>query len=185
MKKILLLSVSLLFIASLAFAQAGSIGLFINLEGTNCDVYDYPGIVLIYVVHVYTPGATAAQFRVVCGWGAEFSLLSEAVTPPYISSGNSQTGIAIAYGTCVASPNMILTLSYFAQGLSKACSYCQVMDDLTVGPPGIYVADCASPPNLLTATGGDVVINPDATCMCNIPVEETSWGHVKALYHND
>jgi hypothetical protein len=34
----------------------------------------------------------------------------------------------------------------------------------------------------LTATGGDVVINPIEGCFCDIPVEETSWGQIKSLY---
>jgi hypothetical protein len=183
MRKLLLLSLVILCVSSFAFAQPpGSIGLFADPGATTCDVYDVPGLLLIYVVHVYTPGATGAQFRVVCAWGANLTYLSDAVTPPYISIGNSQTGIAIAYGMCVPSPNMILTLQFFAQGLSGPCSYCQVMEDPTANPPGIYVTDCASPPNLLTATGGDVVINPEPGCYCNIPIEETSWGQIKSLY---
>jgi hypothetical protein len=77
---------------------------------------------------------------------------------------------------------MILTIQFFAQGLSGPCSYCQVMADPTATPPGIYVTDCSSPPLLLNATGGDVVINPIPGCFCNIPVEETSWGQIKSLY---
>ncbi|MCK4776515.1 MAG: hypothetical protein KAT30_17080, partial [Candidatus Krumholzibacteria bacterium] len=74
-------------------------------------------------------------------------------------------------------------IDYFAQGLSPPCSYIQVVaDPLAYDPPGIQVADCAFPPNVVNATGGDVVVNPDASCMCNIPVEETTWGKVKALY---
>lgn len=183
MRKMLLLSMVLLCASSPAFAQyPGSIGLFADPGATTCDVYDVPGILSIYAVHVFTFGATGAQFMVTCAWGANMMYLSDVVTPPYISIGNSQTGIAIAYGMCVPSPNMILTIQYFAQGLSDPCSYCQVMADPTANPPGIYVTDCGSPPLLLNATGGDVVVNPEPGCYCNIPVEETSWGQVKALY---
>lgn len=187
MKRFMLLSIGLLLVSSLAFAQTGSIGLFSDVMGTNCDVYDSaPGLVLVYVVHVYTPGATASQFIVADMWGNTMTYLSEAVTAPYIKigtcAGPAATGCAIAYGGCVGSPNMILTLQYFASGTTPTCSYLQVMADPSATPPGIYVTDCADPPNLLTATGGDVVLNPDATCMCDIPVEETSWGQIKSLY---
>jgi hypothetical protein len=32
------------------------------------------------------------------------------------------------------------------------------------------------------ATGGDIVVNPDGSCMCDIPVESTTWGKIKELY---
>jgi hypothetical protein len=168
----------------MAFAQTGSIGLFADVGATNCDVYDVvPGLVIVYVVHVYTPGATAAQFKVDhLSWGAgTLTYLAEFATPPYIPIGNSQTGITIAYGSCQPSPNMIMTIQYFGSALTPPCSYIQVVPDPAANPPGILVAEC-TPPSLKVATGGDVVVNPDPTCFCNIPVEETTWGQVKALY---
>jgi hypothetical protein len=27
-------------------------------------------------------------------------------------------------------------------------------------------------------------VNPDVTCMCSVPVNETTWGGIKALYQN-
>jgi hypothetical protein len=189
MKRLLLLSVSLLLVASLAFAQGGSIGLFSTPLANNCDVYDIPGLVLVYVVHVYSPGATAAQFIVddLTWSGGAMIYLAETVTAPYIKIGTCAMsgggiGCAIAFGGCMPSPNMMLTIQYFGNGFSPTCGYIQVMPDPSATPPGIYVTDCSSPPLLLNATGGDVVINPDATCMCNIPVEETTWGGIKNLY---
>jgi hypothetical protein len=185
MKRALLIVFCLSFLAGAVNAQVpGSIGLFADPAASYCDVYDYaPGIVIVYVVHVMTTGATASQFRVDSNsWGANMLYLSEVVTPPYYAIGNSQTGVSIAYTYCVPSPNMIMYIQYFAQGLSATCSKIKVVDHPTATPPGIYVVDCSDPPNLLTATGGSVVINPDATCMCDIPVEETTWGKIKSLY---
>ena len=188
MKRFMLLSVGLLLVAGLAFAQGGSIGLFSTPAPVNCDVYDIPGVIMVYVVHVFSPGATAAQFIVNdVSWGNLMIFLAEAATPPYIKIGTCTMsggggGCAIAFGMCVPSPNMMLTITYFAQGMTGPCSYIQVMADPSAMPPGIYVTDCSSPPILLNATGGDVVVNPDATCMCNIPVEETTWGQIKSLY---
>ncbi len=185
MKKALLLAVCLMLAGTVAFAQPpGSIGIFADTGGTNCDIYDSaPALITTYVVHVYTPGATASQWRLDCvtwnngGW----SYLGE--TSPYTAViGNSQTGIAIAYGYCAASPNLLLTVNWFGSGLASTCQFCQIVDDPTAVPPGIYVADCEDPPNVVTATGGDVVINPIEGCFCNIPAEETSWGQLKALY---
>jgi hypothetical protein len=189
MKRFLLLSIGLLLVAGLAFAQPGSIGVFSNVTGTNCDLYDVaPGLVLIYVVHTMTAGATASQFRVVCAWGFNMTYLAESPTAPYIKIGTcggpAGFGCAIAYGSCRPGPNMILTMQYFASGLSAPCSYCQVMPDISITPPktSVLVTDCANPPHLLNATGGDLVINPTTECMCDIPVEDTSWGQIKSLY---
>jgi hypothetical protein len=171
----------------MAFAQTGSIGLFSDVAGTICDVYDPGGIlVMVYVVHVYTPGATGAQFIVADMWGNAMTYIAETVTAPYLKigtcAGPGATGCAIAYGACMPSPNMMLMIQYFSMGMTPPCSYLQVMADPTATPPGIYVTDCSDPPNLLAATGGDVVINPIAGCFCDIPVEETSWGQIKNLY---
>jgi hypothetical protein len=184
MKRSLLIAFSLALFATTAFSQAGSIMLFSDPGATNCDVYDIPGLVVVYVVHMYTSGATGAQFRVDhMSWGAGTLMwIADAVTPPYVPVGNSQTGIQIGYGLCMISPNLILQIQYLAQGLSPPCSYIQVVSHPTATPPGILVADCAIPPILWPATGGDVVVNPDPTCMCDIPVQETTWGQIKALY---
>ncbi len=185
MKRILVLAVCLTLAGTLAIAQPGSIGVFADTGGTNCEIYDSaPGLITTYVVHVYTPGATASQFKLDCStWNnGVWTHLGE--TYPYTSViGNTQVGVAIAYGTCVASPNLIATVNWFGNGLASTCQFCQVVADPTAVPPGIYVADCEDPPNVLTATGGDVVINPvDPDCRCNIPAKETSWGKMKALY---
>jgi hypothetical protein len=187
MKRSLLIAFVLLFGTNIVTSQPlGSIGLFADEGASSCSVYDIiPAFVItIYVVHVHTPGAAGAQFMVDhWSWGANLTVLVETVTPPYIHVGNSETGISIGYGgMCVPAPNMILTISYLGSGQSLPCSYILVMPAPTAGPPGIYVTDCATPPNLLNATGGALLVNPMLDCNCSIPVEETTWGRVKALY---
>ena len=185
MKRSLLIAFVLLFGANIVTAQPpGSIGLFVDPGGTICDVYDQlPGLVTVYVVHMYTPGATGSRFMVNhWSWGAALIHLGETVTPPYIGIGSYTTGITIGYNACVPSPNMIMKLDFFGNGISATCSYIQVVPDPLAVPPGIYVMGCTAPLNWAPATGGDVVVNPDPSCMCDIPVQETTWGRVKALY---
>jgi len=173
-------------VASMAFAQPGSIGLFADPGATNCNLTDAaPGLMLVYVVHVMSPGATASQFSVTAEPCFAATYLSEAVTAPYIKIGTCWgSGCAIAYGSCVPSPAMILTLQYFGSGLTSGCCFMHVKPDLSTTPPKatVLVTDCASPPNLLIATGGEAIVNTDETCNCNVPVEETSWGQIKSLY---
>ncbi len=184
MKRVLLLSLCLLVAASIAFAQPpGSIGVFADPGATVCDVYDIPGLLQLYVVHVWTPGATAAQFRLDCtSWNnGAWTYIGE--TWYYATViGNTQTGAAVAYGYCAPSPNALVQVNYFVNGLAGDCQFCQIVADPNAVPPGIYVADCSDPPIVNPATGGDVVINPTPGCYCNIPAEETSWGQLKALY---
>ncbi|NIM22507.1 MAG: hypothetical protein GTO51_02380 [Candidatus Latescibacteria bacterium] len=139
-------------------------------------------LIQIFVVHVYTQGAMASQFMVDCtSWGANLVYLGE-TSPFVVRIGDAQTGVAIGYGACIPSPNLLLTIKYLGTGTSRPCSYCQVVPHPAAIPAEVLVVDCADPPNLLAATGGDVVVNPDPTCYCDIPVEETNWGCVKALY---
>jgi len=81
---------------------------------------------------------------------------------------------------------MILTIMYFAQGTTPAGCCMYLEGDPSTTPPGIYVTDCSDPPMLMRASGGHAWINAPwgATCINDpVPVEETSWGQIKALYH--
>jgi hypothetical protein len=185
-----------LSIAVSAAGQPGYIGLFADAGGTTCDAYDVPGLVNIYVVHVHTQGASACQFIIRDPWCSELTYISETLPSPYLKIGTCAgpyaTGCAIAYLSCRPSPNLVLTLTYFGQGTTINCCCMYVEPDPTASPPGIYVTDCADPPNLLTASGGVVKFNPDGTCSgwyCGegcinspVPVEDNTWGAIKALY---
>jgi hypothetical protein len=176
----------LVFAAGSAFAQMpGSIGVFSDPGGTNCDIYDFaPGLITVYVVHVNSTGATAAQFRVDnVSWGAgTLTFLGEISAYPTVI-GNSQSGISIGYGACIVSPNLLLTINYFGSGLTPPCSYIKVVPDPQAIPPGnVLVVDCGIPAAKWTATGGAMVVNPLESCLCDIPVQETTWGRVKSLY---
>ena len=75
--------------------------------------------------------------------------------------------------------------------MSAPCDRIDIVADPTAVPPGIWAADCTEPvANLLPVTGGAMYLNNDGTCPCTIgplqdcliPVKETSWGRVKAIY---
>jgi hypothetical protein len=191
--RILLVVFLLLFTATSAMAQPGWIGVFADAGGTSGDIQDtVPGLLTVYIVHVNTPGATACQFSMPHPWCFGATYLSEAPTPPYIAIGNSQTGVAIAYGGCIPGPNHVLTIQYFGQGDTPSCCCLYVEPDPTATPPGIYVTDCSDPPLLLEAHGGITAINsnsgctdwylPDGCINDPVPVEDTSWGAIKAIY---
>ncbi|UCH84511.1 MAG: hypothetical protein JSW50_02120 [Candidatus Latescibacterota bacterium] len=182
MKKALLLTLVLVVSASMAFAQAGSVGLFADPGGVNCNVTDIPGLLPIFAVHVYHAGATACQFSapVPACMIAAIWLSDTAVFP--VTVGNSQTGVAIGYGLCQGAPTHVLTINVFAQGLSAPCCVYPVLPDPNVPSGQVEVVDCNN--SLLQATGGVAIINSTPNCNCDVPTEDTTWGKVKSLYTN-
>lgn len=181
MKKALLLTLVLMLAASMAFAQGGSIGVFSDAGGSSCNLTDAaPGLLSFYVVHVLTPGATASQFSApmpACMLGASY--LSDTGIFP-VTIGSSQTGVAIGYGACLAAPIHCLTINYFGGGLTTPCCYYGVYPDPNLTSGNIEVVDCTE--NLITATGGVGIINPDGTCQCDVPTQDTTWGKVKSIF---
>jgi hypothetical protein len=184
-KKTLLIVVGVLFIASLAYAQPGRIQLFSDPTPQGCDLTD-DGVFFVWVYHINT-NATASQFSVILGSGASGITLLGATSPHPTVIGDVQTGVAVAYGSCLGStgPIELFQLMYNGTNQSAPCSQLLATDDPTATPPGIYVVDCILPtPNKLVAAGSVAHFNNNGTCPCvpAIPVEETSWGQIKALY---
>ena len=181
MRRTLLLTMSVLFCASLVLAQAGSIGVFADQTGVTCD-FTLPGTVFnLFVVHVNSPGATQSKFQVVEANGASLVYFGDSYPPGYTVSGNTQTGITITYPTCTLSPHWIVSMLYFASSSSAPCGIVKVVPH--PGETGVLAWDCAVPPNQQVASGWSLILNPDGSCTCaTIPVEETTWGQIKALY---
>jgi hypothetical protein len=179
MKKVVFLTVALVFAASMAFAQAGSVGIFGDPGGTDCNLLDtVAGLTPYYVVHVNAV-ATASQF-----WAPQPACL----TATYLSDtgvfavtiGNSQTGVAVGYGSCQAGNIHVLTINYFTSGTTPPCCYYPILPDPVIESGEIEVTDCNYV--LLYASGGIGIINADGSCQCDVPTEDSTWGKVKSLY---
>jgi hypothetical protein len=152
-----------IIVFSVSPSFADGVSLFADPAGTDCALaYDAPGVVSIYAVLFSGPGATGVQFAAPlpdCWTGVLH--LSDNIPPPYINIGNSQTGIAIAFGSCVSGwPIHVLTIQVFASnpGLIGDCCPYWVQPDPNANPPGVYVTDCSSPPNLLVGTAGEMYV---------------------------
>ena len=185
MKKALLLVVGMMLLASLASAQVGTIQLYADPQLAACDLIDQ-GVFSVYVYHINTSGATASQFSVVPRDGATVSFLGQS-SPFPLTDGSAPTGVAVAYGSCLGTngPIELLTLTYVGAGTSPACSYLEVAEDPRAIPPDLLVVDCLLPtPLQLTGNSSILRFNADGTCPCvvPVPVEDTSWGKIKALY---
>lgn len=179
--KILLLLIFLVAAPAAAVAQAGYIGLYADPAGTVCNVSDRGGgEVKVYVIHKATSGAAASQWKIASDDGFAMTYVGE--TWSTAAMGNTQSGVSASYGSCLASPVLLCTVTYMSHGASASCSSLQVVPDPASVSGTIEVVDCAS--HRLSGTGDRLVVNPDGSCPCGHAnnVQETDWGRIKAMF---
>jgi len=204
MKRVLLLIIILVLAAGPAHAQGGWIAPYGDPSGTDCAVWDAaPALLPVYIFHHSTPGATASRFAVELSGGAEWSLVYLADNPgfPWVQ-GDVWNGITVCYNECLAGPILVTTINFFGQGFSPTCSRIEVVPHPAAESGRVEVVDCAD--NIVTATGGPAIVNQDLGCICainasapqesivlssrtfqfceTIPIENSSWGKIKALF---
>lgn len=182
MRMVLALGLALSLAAGSATAQTGIVGIFADPAGTSFALSDSPpmGLKLYYIVHVNTSGATGAQYRAklpLCMTQTGAMWLADMNIYP-VAIGNSQAGVAVAYGACRSSPIHVQTIQVFAMGTTPACCYWTVDADPAAGAT-VMVSDCDF--NVIPGTGGVGIINQDHTCP-GTPVEDTTWGRVKTMF---
>lgn len=182
MKNVLILTVVLLFGASLAFAQAGSIGIYSDETGTSCNLTAIPGLAFYYFLHVNTTGARVSE------WAAPVPACFAATYLGYYAEdgwtvlGNPETGVSIAYaGDCFTGTFVILKALYSVTGSAPTCCHWTVGPNVRLGRSQIEGSDCDF--HLIYPAAGKGIINATPTCPCGaVPTEQTTWGGVKALY---
>lgn len=178
MKKVVFLAIATLFAASMAFgATNGSIGIFADNAGTNCNLPGAAGFQSYYFVHVNAIGATASQ------WAAPAPTCMTAVRmadiPVFsVNFGNTTTGITVGYPVCKTGTFLIMTSLYQVVSAGTCCRW-SVIPDPSLPSGKIEIPDCAYA--MAYGTGGQALVG--AMCpTCNVPVEDTTWGQMKALY---
>lgn len=180
MKRSVLLAVSFLFAASLAFAQAGSIGVFSDCAASDCSFQDTgPSCcITVNMIHVHTAGATGARFALQPppGW----SYIGE-IWNVTLVSGSALGGATLSYAGCL-SPTIPLGCVTFWGTPEPPCTYFGIVPDPGASSGRIEAWDCGTPPAVMYPTGGQGIVNSDGTCDCNVPVSNTSWGNIKGLY---
>lgn len=181
MGRSLLLACCIVLCASVAFGQAGAIGVFSDMNGTDCNLWDnVTNVCLYHVVYINHGGAQAVQFaapKPPCHMGI---WLSDIYYSPIIL-GDSQTGVVIGFGGCYLAPTLVLTMQYLCLGTTGSCCTYRVIPDPAAASGLIEAVDC----NNVTVypAGNCAVVNPDASCPCwATPVEGSTWGGIKALY---
>jgi len=172
MKRILLIGVCLVFAASMAFAQNGSIMVFSDVGASDCNFTVGPsGFAPAYIFHMYTPGATASEWKL--NIPADWTHLGD-IGDFFLTLGLSVAGTSISYETCLSGNFKLMTVNLLgAETGTPACTLLGISD--------VQVIDCDD--GRVFPPGGSAVVNNDETCDCSVPVQETTWGGIKALYN--
>lgn len=183
MKKLLLLALALVMVMSVAaYGQGGAIMLYSDPTATSCEIAGPgAGTIFVYVFHSFTNATTASAFRVQQN-NTNFVWLSDLLQGPTLAIGNSDVGGDYAYTQCFPGPHNFVNILYNGTGSAAACATLEV-----VAAPGasfIEGVDCED--NLVSVDGSRLTVNGDGSCdECGriVPVQETNWGKIKAMYN--
>jgi hypothetical protein len=183
MRRVIFAVSAIVLFASVAAGQGflpGQIRIFSDSSLEKPYFYDknLSGPRHFYVVHFGTDGAGGARFAVRVGNGFACSYLDE--TSIFSTWGDALTGITVDYGDCLPASVLVVTFKFYCAGQTADCTLIWTAPDPTAPSGTIEAFDCGGQP--YEAASGYVIGNPTQSCLVN-PVEMTTWGRVKALYH--
>lgn len=191
-KSLLLMSIVVLCCASVAFAQTyplpgGAIGVYADDLGSNCNFADAaPGLLQFYFFHLASPGATAIEFQLdLTGFG--FSMYLGDQSPFTLKIGNFHQGVSLSYQSCLTNTFYLGVATFLSTASTTTCHKVYVKNHPIPGIAGStnpLGVDCNSPSGWLQVAGSYATFKNDGSCPCagSVPVEESSWGQIKALY---
>ena len=170
MKKLLLLTMGLVMVASAALAD--DIGVYSDATGTSCDLGAAGQFSpTATVIHKFSTGATGSRFKVTFPAGTAFF----GFNTPYVPVGALNTDLSLGYGQCLNGLIVLGTINaIYGVGLGQV-----EKADLQAM---ILYTNCLFAE--LPATGGKFVVGSgNGNYYCGeTPVEPSTWGSVKALY---
>jgi len=193
MRKLLLITLGIVFCARMSYGQAGLVGVYGDPAGTLCKMTEPPPgyyNMTTYVVHVMAGPTTGVGFKVVPSYGWTASVAISQITAPFIAAGDPLSGTNVGYLSCItATPILIATIIWNSAGTGDTCAYLSVEDNPATTFQGVEVNDCALPyGNSLHAPDTWFFINPDGGwcdyLWCSYdPTLKRTWGKIKALYN--
>ena len=168
MKKVLLLTLAVLMISSVAMAD--HIGIYSDCSGSSCLLA--PGFTTTAaVVHKFSLGATYSRWKLVLPAGSGF--FSFTTQNAYPSIGTADNDISVAYGQCNNGSWCIGTMvANLAVGEARI--------EAANGQLTVLWANCDFAE--FPGTGGSAWIGQTGDCR-EVATEQSTWGSVKALYH--
>ena len=184
MRKVLLLTVAVICLPGLALSQgynAGSIDLFSDAALTSCNItVPAVGPFSVYIAQTNVgDGTIACQFKI----DRPLDFIHVGDIPSYpLTLGSSEAGVSVSYGGCETGTFLILTANYFG-AVTPACGLMTVVPDPNSSTGLVQFIGC-SDERVTMDTAGQARLNPDGSCLCSVPVEDTTWGGIKALYQD-
>jgi len=167
MKKVLLLTLAVLMIASVAMAD--HLGVYSDCTGGSCLLV--PGFTsTAAVVHKFSLGTTLSRWKAVFPAGS--NVFSFTTQNSYPSIGTATSDIAVAYGTC-------LTGSFCVGTFAAILAPGEIVLTVADGQPFIIWASCDFGEH--PGTGGSAWVGLTGDCR-EVATEQSTWGSVKALY---
>jgi len=154
-----------------------------DAQATTSYIYDdTPGLLSVYIVQLtYSEGMTASQFAAPKPACFQAQYLSDTTVFP-VTIGSSQTGVAVGYGACLTGAIHVLTMNFFAQGLTGECCFYTTVAHPGIPSGEIEAVNCNN--EIVFLNGGIGVINPDGR-FCGTPVVPTTWGKIKTIFANE
>ena len=165
MKRLLLLSLSLLIISSIAFAD--HIGIYTDAGGYSCLLA--PGFsTTVTLIQKISYGSVGARFKIAAPAGSSLFWLNS----PYQTSGTLDTDFSIGYGECLQGDWPLgQVVAIWAEGPV----YVTAPDNF----PNIIIANCEF---VESAGFGGFALVGSCCDPCIDATEQSTWGKVKALY---
>lgn len=169
---------------SASAATFGHVSLYGDAASTECTLTDdQPRTADVFVVHhigEYVADAYLLAFRVAASAGFTGSWLQDIVPTGMFAVGTSPDGMTIGYQACRTGDVPVLRITYQLFGTSSPCSSLQVAAYPDIG--FIETSNCSF--EIFMVEGGSIVVNADDSCPCQmpVPVKQTTWGAVKAIY---
>ena len=153
---------------------------------TNCNIDE----ISVLVLHFYYYGndATAIEFRCDISETVNWSHIADS-SPFPDKIGNFHDGTTIKFLNCLTGTIYLGSAVYFTIGDTPPCSHIYLRNHPIPSIPDHYglpvSANCWNPEKYFWAATKESVINPTQECSCiccPISTEESSWGHIKALF---
>jgi len=181
MKRLLVFALVGICCANVAFAQRpGTIAIFSDAGGTDCNFVEGGYLIFVYFFHIHYDFAMGSRFMV------DVTLTDWLFLGDYwdfrLWGGHSVAGVEVYYEACLSGPTYLGFAQFFVSTSAPPCSPIGIVGTPATQSGEIEVIDCTN--TWQVAAGGQGVVNPDQTCMCSppVPVEQTTWSQVKALY---
>lgn len=185
MKKTLLLALMTLCVSSIAFAQydPGSIDVYSDQGQGSCNFVDAGGLLQVFVFHTHTDGATASQFKIETPPSANWLHFGDLWQFQTVI-GSAPVGVSIGYGSCLGQLGDIYlgAVNFNSTTPAAVCDLISVVPDPASLSGLLEIVDCTAT-KFTKDRGGQGRVNSDGSCDCSVPVRETTWGGIKALYN--